>query len=70
MSRDKVDTGAFVTCMPLSMLRDIGLDEKDLVPDSSCPRGVAGTDMKTRDELTARVSCNSRRLHKEKHHAL
>ena len=51
--RDKVDTGVMVTCMPLSMLRDTGLDEKDLAPTISRWRGVAGTDMKTSGKLTA-----------------
>ena len=57
--RGKIDTGVMVTCMPFSMVCDVGLDEKDIAPKSSQLQGMMGTDMKTRGELTVRVSCNS-----------
>ena len=57
--RGKVNTGAMVTCMPLSILCDIGLDEKDLAPNSSHLHGVTGTDMNIRGEVTVQVSFNS-----------
>ena len=61
--RGKVNTGAMATCMPFSMLCNIGLDEKDLAPNSSRLRIVTKTDLKTCGKLTVRVSCDS--LHKQ-----
>ena len=54
----KVDTGAMVTCMPSSMLVDIGVKLSDLQPSNAKLRGVTGADLKTCGELTLRASCN------------
>ena len=47
----KVDTGAMVTCMPLSKLKEVGLHQDDLKPSNAKLRGVTGTDMKTCGEI-------------------
>jgi len=54
----KVDTGAMVACMPLSMLKEIGMDQKDLMPSTAQLRGVTGADLKTCGELKTQVTCN------------
>jgi len=54
----KVVTCAMVTCMPLSMLKEIGMDQKDLMPSSALLRGVTGADLKTCGELKTLVTCN------------
>ena len=40
-----VVVGAMVTCMPLSMLKESGMDQKDLMPSTAQLRGVTGTDL-------------------------
>jgi len=54
----KVDTGAMVTCIPLSMLKEIGMDQKDLMPSTAQLRCVTGTDLQTCGELKISVTCN------------
>ena len=56
--RGKIDTSAMVTCMPLSMLNEIGLSKNDFGPSNARLRGVTGTDMVNHGKLTVRVSCN------------
>lgn len=58
MLQGKVDTGAMVTCMPLSLMGELGLHRSDLKPTKAHLRGVTGADMKTLGELNVRVTCN------------
>ena len=41
----KVDTGAMVSYMPVSVLPQIGLSSNDLTPNRSIIRGMSGTDL-------------------------
>ena len=43
--KGKVDTGAMVSCMPMSMLSNIGLSKKDLRPSNAIIRGMSGADL-------------------------
>jgi len=54
----KVDTGAMVTCMPLSMLEQIGLRPENLARSTAQLRGVTGADLRNRGELRMRVTGN------------
>lgn len=56
----KVDTGAMATCMPVSMLADIGLSVKDLTASRVRLHGVTGADMKTHGELCVPATCNGK----------
>ena len=57
--KGKVDTGAMATCMPMSMLQDIGLSRADLMPTDAALRGVTGTDMKVCGKLQIEARCNA-----------
>ena len=54
----KGDTGAMATCVPLSMLQNLGLTRADIMPTQAHLRGVTGTDMKTYGKINAKVMCN------------
>jgi len=54
----KVDTGAMMTCMPLSLMKNIGYKKEDLETSRIRLRGVTGTDMKTCGKLSIKVTCN------------
>ena len=54
----KVDTGAMATCMPLSMLQQLGLTREHIMPTQARLRGVTGTDMKTYGKINPEVMCN------------
>ena len=57
----KVDTGAMVSCMPLSMLQDIGLSKKDLKPSQDTLHGVSGVSLKNLGTIELDVVCNNKR---------
>ena len=57
----KVDTGAMATCMPMSMLQEIGLSHDDLETTNATLRGVTGTDMIACGKLEIDVRCNNQR---------
>lgn len=59
--KGKVDTGAMATCMPMSLLQDIGLAPTDLEPTDATLRGVTGVDMKACGKLEVEVRCNSQK---------
>jgi len=54
----KVDTGAMVICMPLSMLKQIGMNQTDVMPSTAELRGVTCIDLMTYGELKTQVTCN------------
>jgi hypothetical protein len=54
----KVDTGAMVSCMPISMIGQIGLSEKYLTPSSAVIRGMSGADLHNCGTIDANVTCN------------
>ena len=54
----KVDTGAMVTCMPLSMIEQIGLCLENFTRSTAQLRGVTGADLSNRGELRIQVTCN------------
>jgi hypothetical protein len=56
----KVDTGAMVSCMPASMLPQIGLSNKDLKA-SKCNgilRGMSGADLQNYGTVDVNITCN------------
>ena len=55
----KVDTGAMVSCMPVSMLPQIGLSSNDLTPNRSIIRGMSGTDLQNCGTVDINVMCNN-----------
>ena len=54
----KVDTGAMVSCMPISMLSQIGLSKKDLKPSNAVIRGMSGADLQNCGTVDVNVTCN------------
>ncbi len=54
----KVDTGAMTTCMPMSQLQSIGLEESSIKPSTACLKGITGTKMNTLGEITQKITCN------------
>lgn len=54
----KVDTGAMVSCMPVSMLPQLGLTEEDLTPSHATIRGISGADLVNCGTVAPKVSCN------------
>ena len=54
----KVDTGAMVSCMPLSMIPKLGLTQSDLTPSNAIIRGILGADLVNCGMLKANISCN------------
>ena len=56
--KGKVDTGAMVSCMPISLLASIGMSKKHLKPSKSIVKGISGTDLKNCGTLDVDVSCN------------
>ena len=55
----KVDTGAMVSCMPMSMLSDIGLSCDDIKANSAIIRGVSGANLQNCGTVSIKVTCNS-----------
>lgn len=55
----KVDTGAMVSCMPTSMLPQIGLSKKDLKPSNAVIRGMSGADLQNCGTVDVNVTCNN-----------
>ena len=55
----KVDTGAMVSCMPTSMLPQIGLSKKDLTPSNAIIRGMSGADLQNCGTVNVNVTCNA-----------
>lgn len=53
----KVDIGAMVTCMLLSILKWIGLCNEDLMLSNAGLRGVTGSGMKKHGMMKAKVTC-------------
>ena len=56
--KGKVDTGAMVSCMPMSMLSNIGLSKKDLKPSNAIIRGMSGTDLQNCGFVDVSITCN------------
>lgn len=54
----KVDTGAMVSCMPTSMLLQIGLSKKDMKPSNAIIRGMSGADLQNRGTVDVNITCN------------
>ena len=57
----KVDTGAMVSCIPVSLLPKIGLSQADLAPSSATLRGVSGADLQNCGIVDSDVTCNKQR---------
>lgn len=55
----KVDTGAMVSCMPASMLPQIGLSSQDLKPSNAIIRGMSGADLQNCGTVDVSVTSNS-----------
>ena len=55
----KVDTGAMVSCMPVSMVPQIGLSSNDLTPNRSIIPGMSGTDLQNCGTVDINVMCNN-----------
>lgn len=56
--KGKVDTGAMVSCMPITLLSSIGLSRKHLKPSKAIIKGISGADLKNCGTLEVEVSCN------------
>ena len=56
--KGKVDTGAMVSCIPASMLSQIGLSMKDLKPSDATIRGMSGADLQNCGTVDVNVTCN------------
>ena len=54
----KVDTGAMVSCMPLSMIPKLGLAQSDLTPSNAIIRGISGADLVNCGTVKANMSCD------------
>ena len=54
----KVDTDAMVSCLPMSMIAQIGLSKKDLNPSKAIIRGMSGADLHNCGTIDANVTCN------------
>jgi transposase InsO family protein len=54
----KVDTGAMVSCMPLSVLHSLGLSERHLKQSNVTLYGFSGTDLENLGCLDITVTCN------------
>ena len=54
----KVDTGAMVSSMPISMLPKIGLSKKDLQPSNGIIRGKSGADLENCGFVDVNITCN------------
>ena len=57
----KVDTGAMVSCFPLSLLSKIGLSRKVLMPSKVILKGVSKKRLQNYGTMVMEVTCNSRR---------
>ena len=57
--KGKVDTGAMVSCIPLSLLRNIGLSKRNVKPSKAVIKGISGTQLKNCGTLEVEVSCNN-----------
>ena len=55
----KVDTGAMVSCMPLSVLSSIGLSQDHLTQSSITLHGFSGTDLENLGYVDVMVTCNN-----------
>ena len=55
----KVDTGAMVSCMPLSILSSIGLTQQHLTQSKINLRGFSGTDLVNLGYIDIMVTCNN-----------
>ena len=53
-----VDTGAMVSCIPMSMLPQIGLSMKDLKPSDAVIRGMSGSDLQKCGTVCVNLTCN------------
>ena len=65
MAQGKVDTGAMVSCMPISMLSEIGLTTDHLVASKAILRGVTGVNLKNYGTIKLEVTCNDQRARTE-----
>ena len=54
----KVDTGAMVSCMPLSSLLSMGFSQNDITSSSVKLRGVSGADLENIGYIDILVRCN------------
>lgn len=55
----KVDTGAMVSCMPLTMIKQIGLSKEDLKTSKSTVKGISGAILPNVGTVSMHVSCNN-----------
>ena len=60
-SEGKVDTGAMVSCMPVSMLPKLGISKKEICQGNATLRGATGADLKCLGTVQLNVSCNHQR---------
>ena len=56
--KGKVDTGAMVSCIPMSMLPQIGLSMGDLKPSDAVIRGMSEADLQNYGTVCVNVTCN------------
>ena len=55
----KANTGATVSCMPTSMLPQIGLSKRDLKPSIAIIRGMSGADLQNCGIVDVNVTCDA-----------
>ena len=55
----KVDTGAMVSCMPTSLIPQIGLSKNDLKPSNGIIRGMSGADLQNCGTIDVDITCNN-----------
>ena len=57
--KGKVDTGAMVSCIPISMLSKIGMSKDNVKANNAVIRGVSGADLHNYGTVEAKVTCNN-----------
>ncbi|PFX34384.1 hypothetical protein AWC38_SpisGene628 [Stylophora pistillata] len=55
----KVDTGAMVSCMPMSMLSQVGLSKDDIKVNNAVIQGESGANLQNYATMDVNVTCNS-----------
>jgi hypothetical protein len=58
IAKGKVDTGAMVSCIPLSLLQKIGISQQELRPSSAVIKGISGANLQNHGTLDIKVTCN------------
>ena len=56
--KGKVDTGAMISCIPLTMLKIIGVSKTDLKHSDAIIKGISGADLQNCGTLDVKVTCN------------